>query len=149
MSNIPDVDLFVSPNHCRLRTYGWRGLIALLFLATIAFPSRLDHLSQACVTARTSASVSAARNNGCGRLAPLLYKNTMNDIAERAAAALALMPEDMQEQAVAYLYEQAEKLRVLKALVQEGLDDLEAGRVSEWNFDEFLREAHSLAPKTE
>lgn len=73
----------------------------------------------------------------------------MNDIAERAAAALALMPEDMQEQAVAYLYEQAEKFRVLKALVQEGLDDVEAGRVSEWNFEEFLREARSLAQKAE
>lgn len=70
----------------------------------------------------------------------------MSDIAERAAAALALMPEDMQEQAVAYLYEQAEKLRVLKALIQEGLDDVEAGRVSEWNLEEFLRE---VGPSTQ
>lgn len=73
----------------------------------------------------------------------------MSDITERAAAALALMPEDMQEQAVAFLYEQAEKFRHMKELVQEGLDDVEAGRVSEWNFEEFMREVRSGAFETE
>ena len=67
----------------------------------------------------------------------------MTDIAKRAAEALALMPEDMQERAVFFLEEQAEKLRVMRALVQEGLDDVEAGRVSEWNAEEFLAKVRS------
>jgi hypothetical protein len=62
---------------------------------------------------------------------------------ERAAAALELLPEEMREPAVAYLLEQAEKFRVLKELVAEGMDDVAAGRVSEWNFQQFLREAPS------
>jgi hypothetical protein len=62
---------------------------------------------------------------------------------ERAAAALELLPEEMREPAVAYLLEQAEKFRVLKELVAEGMDDVAAGRVSEWNFQQFLREARS------
>ena len=53
----------------------------------------------------------------------------MNRTSERAAAALDLLPEDMREPAVAYLIEQAEKFRVLQELVQEGLDDVAAGRV--------------------
>ena len=65
----------------------------------------------------------------------------MSTTTERAAAALDLLPEEMREPAVAYLIEQAEKFRTLKKLVGEGLDDVAAGRVSEWNFQEFLREA--------
>jgi hypothetical protein len=68
----------------------------------------------------------------------------MSTITEKAAAALELLPEEMREPAVAYLIEQAEKFRVLKELVQEGLDDVAAGRVSEWSFGDFLREARSL-----
>ena len=71
----------------------------------------------------------------------------MSKTSERAAAALELLPEEMREPAVAYLLEQAEKFRVLQELVQEGLDDVAAGRVSEWNFGDFLREARSLHPK--
>ena len=41
----------------------------------------------------------------------------------------------------------AEKFRLLRELVQEGLDDIDAGRVSEWNFGDFLREARSLRLK--
>lgn len=66
----------------------------------------------------------------------------MTQLAQRAADALARMPEDMQERAVAFLEEQAEKLAIMRALVQEALDDVEAGRVSEWNLDEFLKEMH-------
>jgi len=47
----------------------------------------------------------------------------------------------MREPAVAYLLEQAEKFRVLKELAAEGMDDVTAGRVLEWNFQDFLREA--------
>ena len=71
----------------------------------------------------------------------------MKTTTERAAAALDLLPEEMREPAVAYLLEQAEKFRVLKELVAEGLGDVDSGRVSEWNFDDFLREARSMRLK--
>ncbi len=66
---------------------------------------------------------------------------SMIDIAKRAAEAIELLPPEMQEAAVAYLYEQGEKFRILKALVQEGIGDAEAGRVVEWNVEEFMHEA--------
>ncbi len=68
----------------------------------------------------------------------------MTSTTEKAAAALELLPEEMREPAVAYLLEQAEKYRVLKELVAEGMDDVARGRVSEWSFEEFLREARAL-----
>jgi hypothetical protein len=71
----------------------------------------------------------------------------MSTTSEKAAAALDLLPEEMREHAVAYLIEQAEKFQTLRELVQEGLDDVAAGRVSEWNFGDFLREARSLHKK--
>jgi hypothetical protein len=71
----------------------------------------------------------------------------MKTTTERAAAALDLLPEEMREPAVAYLVEQAEKFRVLKTLVAEGVSDVKAGRISEWNFGDFLREAHSARRK--
>jgi hypothetical protein len=61
---------------------------------------------------------------------------------EKAAAALELLTEEMREPAVAYLLEQAERFRVLKEVAAEGMDDVTAGRVLEWNFQELLREAH-------
>jgi len=66
---------------------------------------------------------------------------------EKAAEALELLPEEMREPAVAYLLEQAERFRVLKKLVAEGMSDVESGRVSEWDFDDFLREARAMRPK--
>jgi hypothetical protein len=66
---------------------------------------------------------------------------------EKAAAALELLPEEMREPAVQYLLEQAEKFRVLKELVGDGMEDVARGRVSEWNFDDFLREARMLPLK--
>jgi len=74
-------------------------------------------------------------------------ENTEKTTTEKAAEALDLLPEEMREPAVAYLLEQAEKFRVLKELVAEGLDDVAAGRVSKWNFEEFLREARTLKIK--
>lgn len=65
----------------------------------------------------------------------------MKTTTEKAAAALDLLPEDMREPAVAYLLEQAEKFRALKEQISEGMEDVAAGHVSEWNFDEFLRDA--------
>jgi hypothetical protein len=67
----------------------------------------------------------------------------MKTTTEKAAEALELLPEDLRETAVAYLLEQAEKFRLLKGQVAEGLDDVAAGRVSAWNFEEFLRNARS------
>ena len=69
----------------------------------------------------------------------------MTDTTERAVAALELLPEELREPAVAYLLEQAEKFRALKELIQEGMDDVAQGRATEWNFDEFLREAQAQA----
>jgi hypothetical protein len=71
----------------------------------------------------------------------------MTTTTEKAAAALDLLPEEMREPAVAYLLEQAEKFRVLKEQIAEGMEDVASGRVSEWNFEEFLREARTLAVK--
>ena len=69
--------------------------------------------------------------------------SNMKSTSERAAEALDLLPEEMREPAVAYLIEQAEKFRTLKQLIDEGLADIEAGNVTEWNFEEFLREARA------
>jgi hypothetical protein len=68
----------------------------------------------------------------------------MTTTTEKAAAALELLPEEMREHAVAYLLEQAEKYRLLKELVADGMRDVSEGRVTEWSFEEFLREARSL-----
>ncbi len=67
----------------------------------------------------------------------------MKPFKERAAEALEQLPEELQERAVAYIFEQAEKYRVLKKLIDEGLADVEAGNVTEWNIDEFLLEARA------
>ena len=67
----------------------------------------------------------------------------MTTTTEKAAAALELLPEEMREPAIQYLLEQAEKFRVLKGLVAEGMDDVTSGRISEWNFGDFLREART------
>ena len=71
----------------------------------------------------------------------------MKTTTEKAAEALDLLPEEMREPAVAYLLEQAEKFRALKVQVAEGLEDVAAGRVSEWNFEDFLRQARAMKPK--
>ena len=51
------------------------------------------------------------------------------------------MPSDFHEPTDAYLIQQAERFRTLKLLIDEGMADIAAGNVSEWNFEEFLREA--------
>jgi hypothetical protein len=63
---------------------------------------------------------------------------------EKVAAALDLLPEQFRESAVAYLVEQAEKYRLLKIEIDKGLDDVKTGRVSEWDFADFLRRARSV-----
>jgi predicted transcriptional regulator len=71
----------------------------------------------------------------------------MKTTTEKAAEALDLLPEEMREPAVAYLLEQAEKFRTLKEQIAEGLEDVAAGRVSEWNFEEFLRQVRTRKRK--
>ena len=71
----------------------------------------------------------------------------MKTTTEKAAEALDLLPEEMREPAVAYLLEQAEKFRALKEQIAEGLEDVAAGCVSEWNFEEFLRQARTTKLK--
>jgi hypothetical protein len=79
--------------------------------------------------------------------APDVQDVVMTSTIEKAVAALELLPGDMREPAVAYLLEQAEKYRTLKEMVAEGLADIEQDRVSEWSFEEFLREARALKPE--
>lgn len=71
---------------------------------------------------------------------------SMKTLDERALAALDALPEEMRERAVEFLEDQAEKLRILREMIAEGEADVAAGRVSEWNMDEFLREARSKLP---
>ncbi len=73
----------------------------------------------------------------------------MKKFSERAAEALDLLPEQMQEPAVAYILEQAEKFRWLKAEIDKGLADADAGRVREWDFGDFLRRANLRSPAAE
>jgi len=54
-----------------------------------------------------------------------------------------MMPDDMRETVVARLVEQADKVRALKAAFDEGLADLEAGRVVPWDYEDFRRRARS------
>ncbi|WP_157038881.1 hypothetical protein [Rhodopseudomonas palustris] len=60
---------------------------------------------------------------------------------EKAVEALEMMPDDMREHAVARLVEQAEKFRALKASIDEGMADVEAGRVVPWDSKTFLARA--------
>ena len=53
----------------------------------------------------------------------------------------------MRESAVAYLIEQAEKFRILKEQIAEDMEGVEAGRVSERKFKEFLHRARTLPVK--
>ena len=69
----------------------------------------------------------------------------MTSTTEKAAAALELLPEELREPAVAYLLEQAEKFRALQQDVEVGVQDVKAGRVREWNFEDFLRRARAAS----
>lgn len=69
----------------------------------------------------------------------------MTSTTEKAAAALELLPEELREPAVAYLLEQAERFRALRHEIEKGAQDVDAGRVREWDFGDFLRRAQSAA----
>lgn len=59
---------------------------------------------------------------------------------DEALRALEALPAEMRDRALARLKDEAEKLRVLQSLVQEGLDDVATGRVVDWDVTEFLAE---------
>ena len=43
------------------------------------------------------------------------------------------------------LLEQADKFKALKASIAEGMEDIQAGKVKEWNMQEFLTNARAAA----
>ncbi len=71
----------------------------------------------------------------------------MSSITDRAATALAQLPEKMQEQVASHLQEQAEKLRALKAAVGFGVAEADAGRVSPFYANEIRTLASDLVRK--
>jgi hypothetical protein len=71
----------------------------------------------------------------------------MSSAAEKAVEALELLPEEMREPAAAYLLSQAKKFRALKDAVDEGMADLEAGRVVPWDLEDFLKRAREQAQR--
>ena len=69
----------------------------------------------------------------------------MSKFSERAAAALERLPEDLQERAVAFFLEEADRLAALRRDIAAGLADVEAGRVVPWNPDMFQRRIDAIA----
>jgi predicted transcriptional regulator len=67
----------------------------------------------------------------------------MNSAVQKAVEALELLPEEMQESAADYLLAQARKFRALKDAIDEGMADVEAGRVVPWDLEEFLKQARA------
>ena len=67
----------------------------------------------------------------------------MNSAIEKAVEALELLPEEMQESAADYLLSQAKKFRALKDAIDEGMADVDSGRVVPWDLDEFLKQARA------
>jgi predicted transcriptional regulator len=66
---------------------------------------------------------------------------TMSSAAEKAVEALELLSEEMREPAAAYLLSQAKKFPALKDAIDEGMADVEAGRVVPWDLEDFLKRA--------
>jgi predicted transcriptional regulator len=65
----------------------------------------------------------------------------MSSATEKVVEALELLPEDMREPAAEYLLSQAKKFRALKDAVDEGMADVEAGRVRLWDLADLLQRA--------
>ena len=73
------------------------------------------------------------------------YTIFMSTAVEKAVEALELLPEEMQESAASYLLSQARKFRALKDAIDEGMADVEAGRVIPWDLEDFLKQARTKA----
>jgi predicted transcriptional regulator len=65
----------------------------------------------------------------------------MTSAAEKVVEALGLVPEEMREPAAAYLLSQAKNFRALKDAIDEGMADVDAGRVVPWDLADFLQRA--------
>ena len=77
----------------------------------------------------------------------ICYSAAMSSATEKAVEALELLPEEMQEAAATYLLSQARKFRALKDAIDEGMADVEAGRIVPWDLQEFLDRARAEAPR--
>jgi predicted transcriptional regulator len=71
----------------------------------------------------------------------------MSSASEKVAEALELLPEEMREPAAAYMLSQAKKFRALKDAIDEGMADVEAGRVVPWDLEDVLKQARAQAQK--
>ncbi len=74
----------------------------------------------------------------------------MSSTVKKVVEALKLLPEEMREPAADYLLSQARKFRALKDPIDEGMGDVEAGRVVPWNLEDILRqtrERNAARPK--
>jgi hypothetical protein len=65
----------------------------------------------------------------------------MSSAAEKVTEALELLPKEMREPAAAYLLSQAKKFRALRDAIDEGMVDVDAGRVVPWDLADFLQRA--------
>ena len=65
----------------------------------------------------------------------------MSPTIEKAIEALEAMPDEMRENAVAHLVRQAEKFKALQSAIDEGIADVEAGRVHPWVPEDIWRRA--------
>ena len=65
----------------------------------------------------------------------------MSSAAEKLAEALALLPEETREPVADYLLSQAKKYHALKNAIDEGMADVDAGRVVPWDLADFLQHA--------
>jgi predicted transcriptional regulator len=71
----------------------------------------------------------------------------MSSASEKVVEALELLPEEMREPAAAYMLSQAKKFRALKDAIDEGLADVEAGRVVPWDLEDVLKQARTRAQR--
>lgn len=69
----------------------------------------------------------------------------MSSASEKVIEALELLPEEMREPAAAYMLSQAKKFRALKDAIDEGMADVEAGRVVPWDLEDFLKQVRAQA----
>jgi predicted transcriptional regulator len=71
----------------------------------------------------------------------------MSSANEKVAEALELLPEEMREPAAAYMLSQAKKFRALKDAIDEGMADVEAGRVVPWDLEDVLKQVRAQAQR--
>jgi hypothetical protein len=71
----------------------------------------------------------------------------MSSPNEKIAEALELLPEDMRDEAADNFLSYAREFQQLRADIQIGLDDIEAGRVIPWDFADFLKRAREASSR--